>query len=78
MALRLPLQTIGTLGTSLWQLQVAMRPYTSSKGSGRRVIGRIFSNPLTRISWAQMLRDKLSRALFLQLNQTELAAGRAV
>ena len=43
MALRLPLQTIGTLGTSLWQLQVALRPYTSRKGSGRRVIGRIFS-----------------------------------
>jgi hypothetical protein len=43
MALRLPLQTVGTLGTSFWQLQVALRPYTSRKGSGRRVIGRIFS-----------------------------------
>jgi hypothetical protein len=43
MALRLPLQTIGTLGTSLWQLQVALRPYTSSKGSGRRGTGRIVS-----------------------------------
>lgn len=43
MALRLPLQIIGTLGTSLWQLQVAIRSYTSRKGSGRRVIERIFS-----------------------------------
>jgi hypothetical protein len=43
MALRPPLQTIGTLGTSLWQLQVTLRPYTSRKGFGRTVIGRIFS-----------------------------------
>jgi hypothetical protein len=43
MALRLPLQTIGALGSSLWQLQVALRPYTSRNGSGSRVIGRIFS-----------------------------------
>lgn len=43
MALRLPLQTIETLGTSLWQLQVALRPYTFRKTSGSRVIGRISS-----------------------------------
>jgi hypothetical protein len=37
MALRLPLQTIGTLGTSLWQLQVALRPYSGRRGTGRIV-----------------------------------------
>jgi hypothetical protein len=63
MALRLPLQTIGTLGTSLWQLQVALRPYTSRKGSGRRVIGRIFSMDEKRAVVEAYASERGSRAL---------------